>query len=592
MVLLYRQRAALDPMTSNHDEKLALYIRDNNPDLASLRFLFHDYNCGKWWFEVAEMYRRVLFVGILPLVSPITATRASMGCVLAIASVAYYREERPYRVKYTNFISHMAQFVILITFYGALSIDTGVMMDFGLKDLGMGLFLVMTNITIFGLCVWLGYVRYLRDRRKVKRRRGKADQIEEADEFTEEKFQTTFDFIARSSVPMSHVLAFHYTNLPLAKMARHSGIPAVEKFDGVPFTLRRPHVTNNNDHFVFNTDSTSVSGDGVSEGNDVKLDSGFPNDAVVVLALPKALLEELPGFENDNCLFRISTALLKFLRPSSFTAVVNAKPWLNGVVLLSPSSIIRCYQLVKTPSYSPDRLSRSTLDMTRLSAFAMSQSSFSFSSPTSQPPVNSKKKQDEISLQYASSQWVHDESHVQSSGSHKAQVVKIKSMLDYVEGMRKVRTIATSMKLKPLYHFTQTSVVPLILKGGMRMSTQGQGDGGVYFSTLGPCSYGLGTYEYEENLIRDCFGVERLEEYKGQGRLSAVIVSACHPALLQPAPGGRDRAKVVSKSDFSAFSLPHVDGNYFLRPDRILGVFYIDPNNQPRSGASSETLST
>jgi hypothetical protein len=109
MVLLYRQRAALDPMTSNHDEKLALYIRDNNPDLASLRFLFHDYNCGKWWFEVAEMYRRVLFVGILPLVSPITATRASMGCVLAIASVAYYREERPYRVKYTNFISHMAQ---------------------------------------------------------------------------------------------------------------------------------------------------------------------------------------------------------------------------------------------------------------------------------------------------------------------------------------------------------------------------------------------------------------------------------------------------------------------------------------------------
>mmetsp|Transcript_33577 Transcript_33577/g.39454 ORF Transcript_33577/g.39454 Transcript_33577/m.39454 type:complete len:411 (+) Transcript_33577:2-1234(+) len=119
------------------------------------------------------------------------------------------------------------------------------------------------------------------------------------------------------------------------------------------------------------------------------------------------------------------------------------------------------------------------------------------------------------------------------------------------------------------------------------MSTQGQGDGGVYFSTLGPCSYGLGTYEYEENLIRDCFGVERLEEYKGQGRLSAVIVSACHPALLQPAPGGRDRAKVVSKSDFSAFSLPHLDGNYFLRPDRILGVFYIDPNEQPRSGASN-----
>lgn len=46
-------------------------------------------------------------------------------------------------------------------------------MDFGLKDLGMGLFLVMTNITIAALCIWLGYARYLKDRRKVLMRRGK-----------------------------------------------------------------------------------------------------------------------------------------------------------------------------------------------------------------------------------------------------------------------------------------------------------------------------------------------------------------------------------------------------------------------------------
>jgi hypothetical protein len=114
MVLLYRQRAALDPLTSNHDPRLALFIRDHNPELAPLRFLFKDYNCNKWWFEVAEMYRRVVFVGVLPLVSPITATRASMGCVLAIASVAYYREERPYRVGFTNFIAHMAQVLLYV----------------------------------------------------------------------------------------------------------------------------------------------------------------------------------------------------------------------------------------------------------------------------------------------------------------------------------------------------------------------------------------------------------------------------------------------------------------------------------------------
>jgi hypothetical protein len=134
-----------------------------------------------------------------------------------------------------------------------------------------------------------------------------------------------------------------------------------------------------------------------------------------------------------------------------------------------------------------------------------------------------------------------------------------------------------------------------------------------------------------------------LEDYIGQGRLNAVIVAACQTMVLQSAPGGRDKAKVsfffpftfskrqpffiyshsnattnickhqyckcvsprfvhtvspptplsphrfsskvVSKSDFLAFSLPHLDGNYFLRPDRILGVFIIDPDNQPRIGA-------
>ena len=41
----------------------------------------------------------------------------------------------------------------------------------------------------------------------------------------------------------------------------------------------------------------------------------------------------------------------------------------------------------------------------------------------------------------------------------------------------------------------------------------------VYFSTLGPASYDLGTSKYEENIIVDCFGRERLEEYRGKHKL-------------------------------------------------------------------------
>ena len=49
---------------------------------------------------------------------------------------------------------------------------------------------------------------------------------------------------------------------------------------------------------------------------------------------------------------------------------------------------------------------------------------------------------------------------------------------------------------------------------GFRMSTQGQGDGGVYFSALSPASYHMGSATYEDNLITDCFGRGRLAECK------------------------------------------------------------------------------
>jgi len=51
-----------------------------------------------------------------------------------------------------------------------------------------------------------------------------------------------------------------------------------------------------------------------------------------------------------------------------------------------------------------------------------------------------------------------------------------------------IRARCESTGRVPLFHYTQPSVVPMIFKGGLRMSSQGQGDGGVYFSTLSPCS--------------------------------------------------------------------------------------------------------
>jgi hypothetical protein len=79
--------------------------------LSYLRFLFKDYRGEKWWFEVAEMYRRIMYVGVLPLFTPNSSKRASLGCIFAISSYVYFREEEPFRVSFTNNIACIAQVI-------------------------------------------------------------------------------------------------------------------------------------------------------------------------------------------------------------------------------------------------------------------------------------------------------------------------------------------------------------------------------------------------------------------------------------------------------------------------------------------------
>ena len=55
--------------------------------------------------------------------------------------------------------------------------------------------------------------------------------------------------------------------------------------------------------------------------------------------------------------------------------------------------------------------------------------------------------------------------------------------------MSECRSICAANGWVPLYHYTMPALGELILNSGLRMSTQGQGDGGVYLSLLGPASF-------------------------------------------------------------------------------------------------------
>jgi mannose/fructose/N-acetylgalactosamine-specific phosphotransferase system component IID len=57
-----------------------------------------------------------------------------------------------------------------VTFYCALSIETGVLIDFGLEGESLGIFLIFVNLAIVGLAIVYAWSKF-REQRALKRER-------------------------------------------------------------------------------------------------------------------------------------------------------------------------------------------------------------------------------------------------------------------------------------------------------------------------------------------------------------------------------------------------------------------------------------
>eukprot|EP00615_Pteridomonas_danica_P000813 CAMPEP_0114340390 /NCGR_PEP_ID=MMETSP0101-20121206/8348_1 /TAXON_ID=38822 ORGANISM="Pteridomonas danica, Strain PT" /NCGR_SAMPLE_ID=MMETSP0101 /ASSEMBLY_ACC=CAM_ASM_000211 /LENGTH=520 /DNA_ID=CAMNT_0001473643 /DNA_START=2727 /DNA_END=4289 /DNA_ORIENTATION=- len=392
------------------------------------------------------------------------------------------------------------------------------------------------------------------------------------------KFKTTFDTIWLRSIPSSNVLIFYYTSAVQGKQARKSGIPAWKQFNGIPLTLRPPHATTKSDFDVFATPKTvNQSIPSSSSSSSSAATHQFPNEEVLALSLPQQFLVPLSGYESDeeeeDGLYLLPAQVLSAFRPSNnFNGVVDKQPWLDRQTLLPPSCIIRSFLLEEQ-------------DETKKN---ISTSSSSFQQKDQPSTLNKDDNNNNTSNNTNNNNNIVSDVMVQSF--NREVFLPLDSIANYLKEMTLIRLRAKEFKIIPLYHYTSPTVASLILKGGLRMSSQGQGDGGVYVSTQGPASYGLGTEQYEENIIKDCFGAERIDEYLGKGNLDVVIVYGCEGTVLEQTPGGRINAKMFSKSLFEQFSLASSDGSYYLRPDRILGCFYVDPHNLPQITTTSMKL--
>mmetsp|Transcript_49770 Transcript_49770/g.63766 ORF Transcript_49770/g.63766 Transcript_49770/m.63766 type:complete len:478 (-) Transcript_49770:1435-2868(-) len=338
-ILLFKQREELH-QKHRTDINLALFVRDQNKSLNWLRLLFNDYVPSRWWFEVVEIYRRMMFVGVLPLMSPDVSIRSVMGVIFSIISVAFYREEQPFRIPFTNFIAFIAQYVILLVYYCALSISTELVV-FGLSGAFMGVFLVALVLLVLALVLILAFNRIQRERDLKKSIVEHATRrAEDASNFSHTKFVTTFKAIFNTAVPATHVLAFHYSTLQAAQRYQKCGIMSKAGRDGIFVSLRGPHQLTASEFEVFASSASSS--------------TSF--EAVIVVALPARVLTPVPGVSDQN-IRMVASGILLSLRPTSFTAVFDAAPWLKlshmfpnavkGPCILPPASIVRVYVLTK-----------------------------------------------------------------------------------------------------------------------------------------------------------------------------------------------------------------------------------------------------
>ena len=299
--------------------------------------------------------------------------------------------------------------------------------------------------------------------------------------------------------------------------------------------------------------------------------------------LPRQLLEAVPSAEAAGAPFLrlLPAQVLKAMSSSYVGGLADPKPWLEGQVMLAPQSIVRAYLLDETPpSPGSPSGSGSRPHFHRHHYHHHSGGAGGLLKSAKQHAAAMKHEKEGAVLAPCQKRLGSDPVHIEAPAT----------CGEYLARLEAIRGDAKKRGLEVVYHYTTPSVGASVLSGGFRMSTQGQGDGGVYFSTLGPCSYGLGTPNYEKNLITDCFGAARLDEYRGKHKLDLCFIYGAEPKTLHQAPGGRDNAKVVSKGFFEEFSLLHPDGAYYLRPDHILGAFLLDPEAPPALISSSSIV--
>ena len=225
--LLYMSRHKINPVNeAAGDEKVALKLRNADRSINHIRFLFGSSRCERWYHEVVDMYRRIFFIGVIPLIGQDPVIKAYIGAMASMVFMIYFRETSPFLVDFTNVLATVSQYQILFVYLAALFIKTGAIEKIGVDIFYLGCALIAVNSVVILAALYVGWEAYKREKRIAERRVRKALKIENAAAFSAEVFASTVSAVGDTEVTQSHVLLYYYTSLAAAKVMVKMGVPA------------------------------------------------------------------------------------------------------------------------------------------------------------------------------------------------------------------------------------------------------------------------------------------------------------------------------------------------------------------------------
>ncbi len=86
--------------------------------------LYEQYNMDCWWWEVVEMFRKLLLTGVLVMVGSGTSVQVLFGILVSLVYLAFVLKKAPYQDNLDNWLQFFSSFTVVLTLQLAFALKT------------------------------------------------------------------------------------------------------------------------------------------------------------------------------------------------------------------------------------------------------------------------------------------------------------------------------------------------------------------------------------------------------------------------------------------------------------------------------------